>query len=137
MLVSLVGQDLTLTLGRTIGADLSDVQTLPAGGGTYTLPQATESDLGGVEGASQAQAQSTTGDTILGWTNTRIRQLIAVALPTVTNAQAIAATGTTRLIWTVSRVRELITAALPTASLVQAESNTGSSSSDLDGLTHS
>ena len=59
--LSLVGQDLTLTLGRTIGADLSDVQTLPAGGGTYTLPQATESDLGGVEGATVAQAEANTG----------------------------------------------------------------------------
>ena len=85
-------------------------------GGSYTLPQATESDLGGVQGASQSQAQSGSGSTILGWTNNRIRQLITAALPTVTNAQAIATSGTTRLAWTVTRVRELVTAALPTAS---------------------
>ena len=78
--LSLNGQDLTLTLGRTIGADLADTQTLPAGGGTYTLPQATESDLGGVEGASVAQAQANTGSTILGWANTRLHQFLNFAL---------------------------------------------------------
>ena len=87
--------------GSGLDADLLDGMT-PAeiaamAGGSYTLPQATESDLGGVQGASQSQAQSGSGSTILGWTNNRIRQLITAALPTVTNAQAIATSGTTRL----------------------------------------
>ena len=48
----------------------------PPGGGSYTLPQATESELGGVQGATQAQAEGASGTTILGWTNNRIRRLI-------------------------------------------------------------
>ena len=31
--ISILGQDLTLTLGRSVGADLSDTVTLPTGGG--------------------------------------------------------------------------------------------------------
>ena len=51
------------------------VPTTP-GGGSYTLPQATESARGGVQGATQAQAEAASGTTILGWTNNRIRRLI-------------------------------------------------------------
>ena len=58
-------------------ADVHHVPTPPGGGGgDYTLPQATESELGGVRGATQAQAEGASGTTILGWTNNRIRRLI-------------------------------------------------------------
>ena len=53
-----------------------------AGGGDYTLPQATESARGGVQGATQAQAEGASGTTILGWTNNRIRQLIRLIYTT-------------------------------------------------------
>ena len=52
-------------------------------GGAYTLPQATEAALGGVQGATSAQATATSGTTILGWTMNRLRQLLAVQLPTM------------------------------------------------------
>ena len=59
------------------------VPTPPGGGGgDYTLPQATESELGGVQGATQAQAEGASGTTILGWTNNRIRQLIRLIYTT-------------------------------------------------------
>ena len=57
------------------------VPTTP-GGGSYTLPQATESALGGVRGATQPQAEGASGTTILGWTNNRIRQLIRLIYTT-------------------------------------------------------
>ena len=88
--------------------------TLGGGGTPYTLPQATEATRGGVQGATAVQAIATSGTTILGWTNNRLRQIIAAALPTATAAQAIAATGTARVIWTVTRIRAQIMAALPT-----------------------
>ena len=50
--------------------------------GSYTLPQATESALGGVRGATQPQAEGASGTTILGWTNNRIRQLIRLIYTT-------------------------------------------------------
>ena len=58
------------------------VPTPPGGGGAYTLPQATESALGGVRGATQPQAEGASGTTILGWTNNRIRQLIRLIYTT-------------------------------------------------------
>ena len=62
----------------TAHAELPNVHHVPTtpGGGSYTLPQATESELGGVQGATQAQAEGASGTTILGWTNNRIRRLI-------------------------------------------------------------
>ena len=84
------------------------------GGGGGAITQATEATLGGVRGATALQAIASSGTTILGWTNNRLRQFIAAALPPATAAQAIAAAGTDRLTWTVTRLRELVTAALPT-----------------------
>ena len=84
------------------------------GGGGGALTQATEATLGGVRGATAVQAIASSGTAILGWTNNRLRQLLAAALPPATAIQAVAATGTDRLTWTVTRLRELVTAALPT-----------------------
>ena len=58
--------------------------TTGGGGGSYTLPQATESTLGGVQGATAVQALSTSGTTPLGWSINRARQTIQSALPTMT-----------------------------------------------------
>ena len=49
----------------------------------YVLPQSTEADLGGVRGATEAQAKAARGSTILGWSNSRIRELIAEAVAAV------------------------------------------------------
>ena len=92
---------------------LDTIDALSVGGGG-AITQATETALGGVRGATAVQAIASSGTTILGWTNNRIRQILAAALPPATAAQAIAATGTDRLAWTVTRLRELVTAALPT-----------------------
>ena len=50
------------------------------------LPQATEATRGGVQGATAVQAIAANGTTILAWTNNRLRQLIAVVLPTMVQA---------------------------------------------------
>ena len=94
------------------GAGGSAWEAATGGGGAIT--QATETALGGVRGATAGQAIAGSGTTILGWTNNRLRQILAAALPPATAAQAIAAAGTDRLTWTVTRLRELVTAALPT-----------------------
>ena len=94
------------------------------GGGGGALTQATEAALGGVRGATALQAIASSGTTILGWTNNRLRQFIAAALPPATAAQAIAATGTDRLTWTVTRLRELVTAALPTMTQTDIDNTT-------------
>ena len=99
-----------------VQAALATIDALSLGGGgtPYTLPQATEATRGGVQGATAVQAIAASGTTILAWSNNRLRQIIAVVLPTATAAQAIAATGTGRVVWTVTRLRALVTAALPT-----------------------
>ena len=56
----------------------------PSGNGGGAITQATETALGGARGATALQAIAASGTTILAWTNNRIRQLIAVALPTMT-----------------------------------------------------
>ena len=70
----------------TAHAGMPNVHHVPTppggGGGDYTLPQATESARGGVQGATQAQAEGSSGTTILGWTNNRIRQLIRLIYTT-------------------------------------------------------
>ena len=81
----------------------------------YVLPQATESIRGGVEGATQAQAQAGSGTTILAWTNNRIRQLIQAALPTVSSADASAGSSSSRRAWTALRVRQAIRAVFTSA----------------------
>ena len=48
--------------------------------------QATEANKGGVRGATAAQAIATSGTTILGWSNNRVRQLVSSALPAMTQA---------------------------------------------------
>lgn len=47
----------------------------------YTLPGATETRLGGVRGATGAQANAVAGATILGWSVDRLRRVIDVAIP--------------------------------------------------------
>ena len=54
-----------------------------AAGGGGALTQATEATLGGVRGATALQAIAANGTAILAWTNNRLRQLLAVALPTM------------------------------------------------------
>ena len=93
-------------------------------GGSYTLPQATESTLGGVQGATAQQAIAANGTNILGWSVNRVRQAIAAALPTATNAEAQSNSGSVRRIWTVNRLRALVTAALPTVGQAEAEAGT-------------
>ena len=68
----------------TAHAGMPNVHHVPTtpGGGSYTLPPATESALGGVRGATQPQAEGASGTTILGWTNNRIRQLIRLIYTT-------------------------------------------------------
>ena len=63
------------------GAGAAAWEDVPSGGGAIT--QATESDLGGVRGATATQAIANSGTTILGWSNNRLRQLNADALPTM------------------------------------------------------
>ena len=48
--------------------------------------QATEANKGGVRGATAGQAIATSGTTILGWSNNRVRQLVSSALPAMTQA---------------------------------------------------
>ncbi|MYD23445.1 MAG: hypothetical protein F4X04_14595 [Holophagales bacterium] len=80
----------------------------------YVLPQATEGALGGVRGATQAQAGAT-GATILGWSAARIRQLIVAALPTVSASDAAAGSSAARRVWTAQRVRSAIRAVFTTS----------------------
>ena len=80
------------------------------GGSSYTLPQATEAARGGVQGATSAQATGTSGTTILAWTVNRLRQLLAVQLPTVSQPDAEAGTATARSAWTAQRVGQAIAA---------------------------
>ena len=58
---------------------------VPAGGGG-AITQATETDLGGVRGASALQAISSSGTDILGWSVNRMGQFVSVALPAMTQA---------------------------------------------------
>ena len=109
---------LTLDGGGTV--TISVPEALRDGG--YTLPHATETTRGGVHGATQIQAEANAGTTVLGWTNTRLRQLLAVALATASLAQAQSVVGTTRLIWTVSRLNEFVSHLLPTATGAEAQS---------------
>ena len=83
-------------------------QTIPD---AYTLPDATESVKGGVQGATSAQASAASGTTILAWTQNRIRQVITAALPSGTSGEA---TGTTavRRVWTPAKLREAANAAI-------------------------
>ena len=82
------------------------------GGGTYTLTQATEDTLGGVQGADATQASAASGTTILGWSNNRLRALVTAALPTVSATDASTGTSTGRRAWTAERVRSAANAAI-------------------------
>ena len=84
-------------------------QTIPD---AYTLPTATESVRGGVKGATSAQAGAASGTTILGWTQNRIRQVIAAALPSGSSSEAQGTTAVRR-IWTPAKLREAVNAAVP------------------------
>ena len=78
------------------------------------LPQATESVLGGVQGATSTQASAASGTTILGWTNNRIRALINAALPTATNSEAVADTNTSiRRIFTPAQLKRAVQNIVP------------------------
>ena len=115
------GTEIVNAIDAELGGD--EWQTPGDGGGdAYTLPHATESTRGGVHGATQIQAEANAGTTVLGWTNTRLRQLLAVALATASLAQAQSVVGTTRLIWTVSRLNEFVSHLLPTATGAEAQS---------------
>ena len=78
--------------------DALEFVAAPSGGG-YTLPQATESALGGVQGATALQAISNSGTDILGWSVNRVGQAVSVRLPTVGQTEAEAGTATTRRAW--------------------------------------
>ena len=89
--------------------DAIEFVTAPSGGG-YTLPQATESALGGVQGATALQAISNSGTDILGWSVNRVGQAISVRLPTVGQQEAEVGAVTTRRAWTAQRVAQAIAA---------------------------
>ena len=89
--------------------DALEFVAAPSGGG-YTLPQATESALGGVQGATALQAISNSGTDILGWSVNRVGQAVSVRLPTVGQTEAEAGTATTRRAWTAQRVAQAIAA---------------------------
>ena len=78
----------TATDGEVLTADGSGGADWEAasGGGGGALTQATETTLGGVRGATALQAIAANGTAILAWTNNRLRQLLAVALPTMVQA---------------------------------------------------
>ena len=61
---------------------LDTIDGLSIGGGG-ALTQATETTLGGVRGATAGQAIASSGTAILAWTNNRLRQIIAVVLPSM------------------------------------------------------
>ena len=58
-------------------ASAHHVKTPPGPGGAIT--QATEADLGGVRGATAVQAIAANGTDILGWSNNRLRQIVATS----------------------------------------------------------
>ena len=97
-----------------VTADDTNNELDVSGGSTYTLPQADEDTLGGVEAADATQASAASGTTVLGWSNNRIRALITAALPTVSATDATTGTATTRRAWTAARVRSAINAVVPT-----------------------
>ena len=63
------------------GAGAAVWKAPPSGG---AIAQATETLLGGVQGATALQAISVSGTDILGWSINRLRQLVSVALPAMT-----------------------------------------------------
>ena len=65
--------------GRS-GTDYVSARRLPA---AYALPAAAEETLGGVRGATSAQASAAAGTAILGWSLNRIRQAIETLVPAV------------------------------------------------------
>ena len=73
----------TSTISASVArADIATHANFQAiGGGAIT--QATETTLGGVQGASALQAISSSGTDILGWTVNRLQQLLSVSLPTM------------------------------------------------------
>ena len=83
-------------------------QTIPD---PYSLPNATESVKGGVKGATSSQAAAASGTTILAWTNNRIRQVVASALPSGSSAEAQGTTNVRR-VWTPAKLREAANAAI-------------------------
>ena len=83
-------------------------QTIPD---AYTLPAATESVRGGVKAATSSQAAGASGTTILAWTNNRIRQVIASALPSGSSSEAQGTTNVRR-VWTPAKLREAANAAI-------------------------
>ena len=87
--------------------------------GSYTLPQATESRLGGVRGATAAQSQAASGVTVLGWSLNRLKTVVQrnIAAATtsmrggallVTQAIVDAGTSTAGYIWNISNLLRLI-----------------------------
>ena len=74
-----------MSTARSAGLQIADaIAAHGSGGGAIT--QATEATLGGVRGATAGQAIATSGTTILGWSNNRVRQLVSSALPAMTQA---------------------------------------------------
>ena len=80
---------------------------------TAAVPEATEKVPGTVRGADETEAADTNGTDIRGWSATRIGQLIAKLLPTVSSSAAQAATSNNRRIFTPALVRESIEALVP------------------------
>ena len=77
---------------------LDTIDDLSLGGGGGAITQATETALGGVRGATALQAIAISGTAILGWTVNRIRQLVAAALPTMTQTDIDDATTTRKVV---------------------------------------
>ena len=70
--------DTSHVYGSVSGSQIADAVAAHGGGGG-AITQATETALGGVRGATALQAIATSGTTILGWSNNRVRQLVATA----------------------------------------------------------
>ena len=112
---------------RIIYAELHDGSAAAASsgdGGSYTLPQATETILGGVRGASVAQAGQSSGRTFLAWSLDRLKLVIRANIPAattsqrgggqvVTQAQVDADSSTSAFLWGLANLKRYIRAQLP------------------------
>ena len=79
-----------------------------------TLPDASEAVKGIVRGVTQTQAQAASGTTFLAWTQNRLRELIQVALPTVSNGDIdTMPTSQARRVFTIAKVIRAATSILP------------------------
>ena len=78
--------DTSHVYGSVSGSQIADAIAAHGSGGGGAITQATETALGGVRGATAGQAIATSGTTILGWSNNRVRQLVSSALPAMTQA---------------------------------------------------